>query len=102
MDSIKISKIGFNPSKYPGVSVVKFDLENLTLIVCPNNSGKSSVLSNIQQFSYGEQVDDILNSISLTVPTKPDELIALFKKFNTAKNNDFKNFGMYRPLTHSE
>ncbi|MCH7560556.1 MAG: AAA family ATPase, partial [Thaumarchaeota archaeon] len=54
MDSIKISKIGFNPSKYPDVSVVKFDLENLTLIVGPNNSGKSSVLSNIQQFSYGE------------------------------------------------
>ena len=102
MDSIKISKIGFNPSKYPGVSVVKFDLENLTLIVGPNNSGKSSVLSNIQQFSYGEQVDDILNSISLTVPTKPDELIALFKKFNTAKNNDFKNFGMYRPIIQSE
>lgn len=83
-DSLLISKITFR-AKSDDNSNLEISPGNITILVGPNNSGKSLALREIERYCFGENVDKkIIKDIQINYPNDPDEAIDLLKKFKTS------------------
>lgn len=75
-----IKKLKFKSGSAPGKTELEFECPNVTVLVGPNNSGKSQTLREIELICRGQNpVCTILDSIELEWPETYEELMALLK-----------------------
>ena len=82
-DSLLISKIIFQ-AKSEDNNHLEILPGNITILVGPNNSGKSLALREIERYCFGENVEKkVIEDIQINFPNDPDKSIELLKKFKT-------------------
>lgn len=95
----RIHRLNFKDSKYLSGSKLEINLSNVTILVGPNNSGKSQVLKDIEHFCYAEDVQmRLLSGIQFIIPSEDheiDELLIAFKKDPPPQYGNLQGYQIY-------
>ena len=77
-EQLRVKSLGFRASGVPGGVPLDVDMPNVTVLVGPNNSGKSATLREVEAWCQGVSVEPVLiDRIELGLPGTFDELMAM-------------------------
>lgn len=103
MTDLSIQNITFKNGSSSVASPLILDVPNVTIIVGPNNSGKSLALREIENLCYAKDTErKIVTSITLNLPTSAADAIAVLKTIETTppagESNGNRRFWINRPV----
>ena len=85
VESLKITRIGFHAGSAPGRPALDVETPNVTVLVGPNNSGKSQALREIEIWCQGQEPETVvIDGIHLNLPDQYDDLLAMLEPHKTA------------------
>ncbi|TBR12260.1 MAG: ATP-binding protein [Candidatus Nitrosotenuis sp.] len=77
----KVSDLTFKQDLYTKDSHIKISLENITILVGPNSSGKSQILRDLDNFFTTKSNVKLLNNISFDFPLSETEIDSMINEF---------------------
>ena len=87
--TLKINRILFKASSTPASSPLDVEVPNVTVLVGPNNSGKSQALREIEEWCHGKKTDSlVIAHIDLDFPNSFDQLLSALSTFETSPPED--------------
>ncbi len=82
--TLRIEKIKFRTGKTPLDPPLEVNLGTVTVLVGPNNAGKSLALREIEDWCFGrDQVRKVVDTITVDFPQNPDTAEQLMREFET-------------------
>jgi len=93
-----IHRLNFKDTNYLQGSHLEITLSNVTILVGPNNSGKSQVLKDIENFCFNDKSEmQLLSEVQFTVPSEDLEIEELFNRFKIEppKNSNLQGYQIY-------
>lgn len=88
MSDLKISELTFKSGEHSEGAPVSLEPGTVTILVGPNNSGKSLFLQELFSWLRGEdQVRLVIQDIKLSIPDDADDAIKMLEGFSKVDNN---------------
>lgn len=89
MPELRVRHLKFRAGSKPAAPSLSVDTPNVTVLVGPNNSGKSVTLRELETWCRGENPDfKVLESADLLLPNAFDDLLALMKQHEAPPPNN--------------
>jgi ABC-type cobalamin/Fe3+-siderophores transport system ATPase subunit len=80
--NLKMQRLRFKSGPTTGASPLELDVPTVTILVGPNNSGKSLALREIENWCYGiDEARKVVDDIEVAFPATDDEIFALLEPF---------------------
>lgn len=95
VDSLRLSRIVFRFGASPSDPPLEVGLKRITILVGPNNSGKTQTLRDIETWSLAKSSTDsmrVLSRIDHQLPDDPSEMQALLTDFRTERSDLRRGF----------
>src|SRR2546426_548207 len=85
----RITSLQFKPDRYLPTSNLDISLEKTTILVGPNNSGKSQILKDIENYFNGRDAGtfDLIKDVVFEIPSNETDIDAFLSTFKTPPPN---------------